>query len=119
MLPRNNLMICDSFLHFTVIIEACVIFRRYNTIKHFLQYAIFYSLLSIVPCPIRQNIYLSIKTEAYAGLSQRSKMEFFVNIRNYLKLFTIFSSSFILEVWLGSKYASDVCFSRVIFNKID
>ena len=66
-----------------------------------------------------KHTYFSINTEAYSGLSERSKMELFVNIRNYLKPFTIFSSSFILDVWLGSKYASEACFSRVIFNKID
>ena len=40
------------------------------------------------------------------------KMNIFVNITKGLK-----SSS--LDPWLGSKYTSEVCPSRVIFNKID
>ena len=32
--------------------------------------------------------------------------------------YSYFLNSSILDVWLDSKYASEVCFSRVIFNKI-
>ena len=46
-------------------------------------------------------------------------MELYVNIRNSLKLLAIFENSFMLDVWLGSKYASEVCFSRVIFARMN
>ena len=43
----------------------------------------------------------------------------FTKTRNGLKALAIFLNSFILDAWLGSKYASEMCFSRVIFNRID
>ena len=75
---------------------------------------IFFKSLSI-----RENIYYSTDTEAYSELSQISMMELFTKTRNGLKALAIFLNSFILDAWLGSKYASEMCFSRVIFNRID
>ena len=68
---------------------------------------------------IRENIYYSTDTEAHSELSQISVMELFTKTRNGLKALAIFLNSFILDAWLGSKYASEMCFSRVIFNRID
>ena len=68
---------------------------------------------------IRENIYYSTDTEVYSELSQISMMELFTKTRNGLKALAIFLNSFILDAWLGSKYASEMCFSRVIFNRID
>ena len=56
--------------------------------------------------------------QAYSGLSQISKRGVFENTRNGLKLLVIFLNSSMLDAWLGSKYASEVCLSHVIFNKI-
>ena len=39
-------------------------------------------------------------------------MELFTKTRNGLKALAIFLNSFILDAWLGSKYASEMCFSR-------
>ena len=75
---------------------------------------IFFKSLSI-----RENIYYSTDTEVYSELSQISMMELFTKTRNGLKALAIFLNSFILDAWLGSKYASEMCFSRVIFNRID
>ena len=75
---------------------------------------IFFKSLSI-----RENIYYSTDTEVYSELSQISMMELFTKTRNGLKTLAIFLNSFILDAWLGSKYASEMCFSRVIFNRID
>ena len=68
---------------------------------------------------IRENIYYSTDTEVYSELSQISMMELFTKTRNGLKALAIFLNSFILDAWLGSKYASEMCFSRVIFNRTD
>ena len=66
-----------SFLHFTVIIKACITFRYRN--KHnFFSYLL-----------IRWNIYFSVDTEAYPKLSQIS-MGLFANKVKGLKLLAIF-----------------------------
>ena len=64
-------------------------------------------------------IYFSIDAEAYLGLSQISEMELLANIRNDLKLLVSFLNSSISDAWLGFKYSSEVCLSRVIFYNID
>ena len=79
-----------------------------------MKHNIFFKSLSI-----QENIYFSTDTEAYSELSQISMMELFVKTRNGLKALAISLNSFILDAWLGSKYASEMCFSRVIFNRID
>ena len=42
----------------------------------------------------------------------------FFEYKKRFKAISYFLNSSILDVWLGSKYASEVCFSRVILNKI-
>ena len=64
-----------------------------------------------------KHLKISIDTETYSGLCQISKLELFANIRNDLKLLAIALNSSISDVWLSSKYASEVCLSRAIFTK--
>ena len=44
--------------------------------------------------------------EAHSEPSQTSKMKFFAKIATGFQLLTIFAKIFILDVWLGSEYAS-------------
>ena len=44
-------------------------------------------------------------------------MKVFTNMRNGLKPLAIFLNSSILDVWLGSKYTSEVCFLRNFLTK--
>ena len=96
------LEICKGFLHFTVTqlnLEAQLLFFSISV------YRIKYSLFLQIPERIQNSI--------------KHLRCIFVNTINDLKSLTRFLNSFVLDIWLGSKYASEVCFSHVFFNKVD
>ena len=52
-------------------------------------------------------------TEAYSEQSQTSKMKLFAEKGNSWKPLTIFAESYILDVSLGSEFASAICLKYV------
>ena len=59
----------------------------------------------------QNGLLLRQKSEAYSKHGRTSKMEFFGKLINGFLLLNIFTESSLLDVWLGSKYVSEViCF---------
>ena len=61
---------------------------------------------------------LGLFTEVCLKSIQRSKMELFAEIVNGFKSLTLFAKNSIVDVWLGSKYASEMTLSRDSINQM-
>ena len=61
---------------------------------------------------------LGLFTEVCLKSIQRSKIELFAEIVNSFKSLTLFAKNSIVDVWLGSKYASEMTLSRDSVNQM-